>query len=74
MVFIGFVGGEETKDEMCSYLETSQWAEKYAFLCDALIGDAGGTELKNKKKYRVFIYQVEMIESGEYNVQTDNAY
>lgn len=24
MVFIGFVGGEETKDEMCSYLETSQ--------------------------------------------------
>ena len=78
MVFIGFVGGEETKDEMCSYLESSQCAEKYAFLCDALIGGAGGTELytvvKNKKKYRVFIYQAEMIESGEYNVQTDNSY
>lgn len=78
MAYIGFVGSETTENEIRIYVKSSQYAEKYPFLCDAPIVDAGGTELyavvTTVKECRASVYRAEMTESGEYDVRTDNAY
>ena len=78
MAFLGFVREEATEAEIRSYLKSSQYTEKYAFLCEAPLVDAGGTELyavvTNKKECRASVYRAAMTESGEYEVQTDHAW
>ena len=75
MAFLGFVSEETTENEMRGYLKDSQYAEKYPFLEDAPLVDAGGTELYTvvTAECRASVYSAEMNESGGYDVQTDKA-
>ena len=77
IAFIGFAESDVTEDELYSVLKNSEYAQKYPFLCDARIADAGGNELyavvTAKKDCRVSVYRTEVTESGEYGVRTDAA-
>lgn len=77
IAYIGFVGAETTESEMRIYLKSSPYAERYAFLCDAPIVDAGGTELyavvTTRADRSASVYPADMTESGKYNVHTDKA-
>lgn len=77
MAYIGFVTSEATESEMRIYLESSQYAEQYAFLCDAPLIDAGGTELyaivTTGTDRSASVYPAEINEDGNYDVHTDKA-
>lgn len=76
MTFLGYVNEEATENELRSYLKSSQYAEKYAFLCDAPLADAGGTELyavvPAVKECHTSVYRAKINDSGEYDVLTDD--
>lgn len=77
MAFLGYVGENAAESDLRSFLKSSQYAEKYAFLADAPFVDAGGTELyavvTAEKECRASVYRAAINDSGEYDVQTDNA-
>ena len=77
MAFLGFVDEKATESDMRRDLKSSRYAEAYAFLGDAPLADAGGTELyavvTATKECRVAVYRAQMTASGEYDVQTDRA-
>lgn len=77
MAYIGFVTSEATESEMRIYLKSSQYAEQYAFLCDAPLIDAGGVELyavvTTRKDRSVSVYPADISEDGKYDVHTDKA-
>lgn len=78
MAFLGYVDEEAAENEMRSYLKSSQYAEKYAFLCDAPLADAGGTELyavvPAVKECHTSVYRAKINDSGEYDVLTDDVF
>ena len=75
IAYIGFVGPGTTENEIRSYLENSQYAEKYAFLYDAPIVDAGGVDLyavvTTGKDQCVSVYPAAVNEDRTYEVHTD---
>ena len=77
IAFLGFVTEDATESDLRSFLKSSQYAEKYAFLADAPFVDAGGTELyavvTAEKECCASVYRAAINDSGEYDVQTDNA-
>ena len=77
IAFIGYVGDEKTESELRSFLKSSQYIEKYAFLADAPFVDAGGKELyavaTAEKECSASFYRAVPGDSGKYNVQTDDA-
>lgn len=77
IAFIGYVGDEKTESELRSFLKSSQYIEKYAFLADAPFVDAGGKELyavaTAEKECSASVYRAVPGDSGKYNVQTDDA-
>lgn len=77
MAFLGFVTEDAAESDLRSFLKSSQYAEKYAFLADAPFVDAGGTELyavvTAEKECCASVYRAAINDSGEYDVQTDNA-
>ncbi len=77
MAFLGFVTEDTTGNELRSFLKSSQYAEKYDFLAEAPFVDAGGTELyavvTAEKECRASVYRAALNDSGEYDVQTDDA-
>lgn len=77
MAFLGFVTEDAAESDLRSFLKDSQYEEKYAFLADAPFVDAGGTELyavvTAEKECCSSVYRAEINDSGEYDVQTDEA-
>lgn len=76
MAFLGFVTEDAAESDLRSFLKSSQYAEKYAFLAEAPFVDAGGTELyavvTAEKECCASVYRAALSDSGEYDVQTDN--
>ncbi len=77
MAYIGFVDSQETEGEIRSCLESSPYAELYAFLLDAPLIDADGTELyavvTTGKDRSASVYMAEINENGTYDVDTHQA-
>lgn len=77
MAYIASVDSQATEGEMRSCLESSAYAELYAFLRDASLIDADGTELyavvTTKKDCSASVYPAEINENGTYDVHTENA-
>ena len=75
IAYIGYVGSKATEDEMYNYLKSSPYAEKYSFLCDAPLIDAGGTELyavvTTRDDRSASVYPADMNNDGTYDVHTD---
>ncbi len=77
IAFVGFVGHKAKQDDLRSYIKNSKYAEKYAFLCDAPLVDAGGAELyaviTTRKSCSAAVYKADIGEDGNYTVLTDKA-
>lgn len=75
IAYIGYVGSKATEDEMYNYLKSSPYAEKYSFLCDSPLIDAGGTELyavvTTRENRSASVYHADMNNDGTYDVHTD---
>ena len=75
IAYIGYVGSKATEDEMYNYLKSGPYAEKYSFLCDAPLIDAGGTELyavvTTREDRSASVYPADMNNGGTYDVHTD---
>lgn len=77
MAFIGGIDENFSENEIRTFMKSSLYAEKYSFLCDVPIVDAGGKELyavvTPKKECSASVYRAKISDSGEYDVHTDNA-
>ncbi len=75
IAYIGFVNSKATEEELRIYLKSSKYAEKYSFLCDAPIVDAGGSELyaivTTRADRSATVYPADINSNGKYNVHTD---
>lgn len=76
IAFIGYVDYEDKTDDLRKFIKNSEYAKKYAFLCDTPIIDVGGAELyavvTTKKYSTATVYPADMNENGTYNVDKDN--
>ena len=77
IAYIGYVGHEADEKEVLDFLKNSQYAEKYDFLCDSPLVNAGGAELYAvviaDTEYSASVYRAEITDNGEYSVKTENA-
>ena len=77
IAYIGYVGHEANEKEVLDFVKNSQYADKYDFLCESPLVNAGGAELYAvviaDVKYSASVYRVEITDNGEYSVKTDNA-
>ncbi len=77
IAYIGYVGHEANEQEVYSFLDNSQYADKYDFLCESPLVNAGGAELYAvviaDVKYSASVYRAEITDNGEYSVKTDDA-
>ena len=77
IAYIGYVGYEANEKEILNFVKNSQYADKYDFLCDSPLVNAGGAELYAvviaDVEYSASVYRAEITDNGEYSVKTDNA-
>ena len=77
IAYIGYVGHEADEKEVLDFLKNSQYAEKYDFLCESPLVNAGGAELYAvviaDTEYSASVYRAEITDNGEYSVKTENA-
>ena len=77
IAYIGYVGHEANEKEVINFVKNSQYADKYDFLCESPLVNAGGAELYAvviaDVKYSASVYRAEITDSGEYSVKTDDA-
>lgn len=77
IAYIGYVGHEANKKEVLNFVKNSQYADKYDFLCESPLVNAGGAELYAvviaDVKYSASVYRAEITDNGEYSVKTDDA-
>ena len=77
IAYIGYVGHEADEKEVLDFLKNSQYAEKYDFLCNSPLVNAGGAELYAvviaDTEYSASVYRAEITDNGEYSVKTENA-
>ena len=77
IAYIGYVGHEANEKEVLNFVKNSQYADKYDFLCESPLVNAGGAELYAvviaDVKYSVSVYRAEITDNGEYSVKTDDA-
>lgn len=77
VAYIGYVGEKASESDVRTCIKNSACAQKYAFLKDARIVDAGGTELyavvTGGKDCLASVYRAELAANGEYDVTADNA-
>ena len=77
MAFIGGIEKKFSKKEIREFIKSSLYAEKYSFLCDAPIVDAGGTELyavvTASQQCQASVYRAKMTDNGEYDITMDKA-
>ena len=75
IAYIGFVGNETTESEMRTYLESSQYGERYTFFNHGPIADAGGADLyaiaTAGKDCSASVYSADINEDGTYDVHMD---
>lgn len=76
IAYIGYVGHEANEKEVLNFVKNSQYADKYDFLCESPLVNAGGAELYAvviaDVKYSASVYRAEITDNGEYSVNTDN--
>lgn len=76
MAFIGYISEEATDSDIRGYIKNSPYADKYDFLEEAPVANAGGTELYAvvtvSKSCRASVYGAKINEAGEYDVTTDS--
>ncbi len=77
IAYIGYVGHEANEKEVLNFVKNSQYADKYDFLCESPLVNAGGAELYAvviaDVKYSAYVYRAEITDNGEYSVKTDDA-
>ncbi len=77
IAYIGYVGYEANEQEVYSFLDNSQYADKYDFLCGSPLVNVGGAELYAvviaDTEYIASVYRAEITDNGEYSVKTDDA-
>ena len=77
IAYIGYVGHEANEKEVLKFVKNSQYADKYDFLCESPLVNAGGAELYAvviaDVKYNASVYRAEITDNGEYSVKTDDA-
>lgn len=77
IAYIGYVGHEANEEEVLNFVKNSQYADKYDFLCESPLVNAGGAELYAvviaDVKYSASVYRAEITDNGEYSVKTDDA-
>lgn len=77
IAYIGYVGHEANEKEVLNFVKNSQYADKYDFLCESPLVNAGGAELYAVViadiKYSASVYRAEITDNGEYSVKTDDA-
>ena len=77
IAYIGDVGHEANEKEVLNFVKNSQYADKYDFLCESPLVNAGGAELYAvviaDVKYNASVYRAEITDNGEYSVKTDDA-
>ena len=77
VAYIGYVGYEANEQEVYSFLDNSQYADKYDFLCGSPLVNVGGAELYAvviaDTEYIASVYRAEITDNGEYSVKTDDA-
>ncbi len=77
IAYIGYVGYEANEKEILNFVKNSQYADKYDFLCNSPLVNAGGAELYAvviaDVEYSASVYRAEITDNGEYSVKTDNA-
>ena len=77
IAYIGYVGHEANEKDVLNFVKKSRYADKYDFLCDSPLVNAGGAELYAvviaDSKYSAAVYRAEITDNGEYSVKTDNA-
>ena len=77
IAYIGYVGHEANEKEVLNFVKNSQYADKYDFLCESPLVNAGGAELYAvviaDVKYSASVYRAEITDNGEYSVKTDDA-
>ena len=77
IAYIGYVGHEANEKEVLNFVKNSQYADKYDFLCESPLVNAGGAELYAvviaDVKYSASVYRAVIRDNGEYSVKTDDA-
>ena len=77
IAYIGYVGHEASEKEVLNFVKNSQYADKYDFLCESPLVNAGGAELYAvviaDVKYSASVYRADITDNGEYSVKTDDA-
>ncbi len=77
IAYIGYVGHEANEKEVLNFVKNSQYADKYDFLCESPLVNAGGAELYAvviaDVKYSASVYRAEITDNGKYSVKTDDA-
>lgn len=77
IAYIGYVGHEANEKEVLNFVKNSQYADKYDFLCESPLVNAGGAELYAvviaDVKYSASVYRADITDNGEYSVKTDDA-
>ena len=77
VAYIGYVGYEANEQEVYSFLDNSQYADKYDFLHGSPLVNVGGAELYAvviaDTEYIASVYRAEITDNGEYSVKTDDA-
>ncbi len=77
IAYIGYVGYEANEQDVYNFVNGSQYADKYDFLHNSPLVNAGGTELYAvviaDTEYPASVYRADITDNGEYSVNTDDA-
>ena len=77
IAYIGYVGYEANEQDVYRFVNNSQYADKYDFLYNSPLVNAGGAELYAvviaDTEYPASVYRADITDNGEYSVNTDDA-
>ena len=77
IAYIGYVGYEANEQDVYRFVNNSQYADKYDFLYNSPLVNAGGAELYAvviaDTEYLASVYRADITDNGEYSVNTDDA-
>ncbi len=77
IAYIGYVGYEANEQDVYNFVNGSQYANKYDFLHNSPLVNAGGAELYAvviaDTEYLASVYRADITDNGEYSVNTDDA-
>ena len=77
IAYIGYVGYEANEQDVYRFANNSQYADRYDFLYNSPLVNAGGAELYAvviaDTEYLASVYRADITDNGEYSVNTDDA-